>query len=233
MEKHIIDSLDEFLGSRHLCETLETYLLSKQTSVKNVLHRGMNYPIHLIKVGNVVEEWHGSTHWSKDFQIAHNFAYDGYINEEFAGELQEELSEEIYKSYQVTEALDLFHPVIFRLKENTKGIDVHSIIEPIQELEKWKKEQEVTFIGVDFVIESFEYVDGEKPYYLIDVKELTADKCTWCKGSGIDSEGILLGNPYACTECRGTGFEHGEEGKKLYFKEMDRVEQRLIAQGLL
>lgn len=171
MDKYLIKELDEFLGSRFLSCELEKFLISKRGTVDTVLYRGMNFPIHLIKKGNRLEEWHGSTHWSKDFQIAHNFAYDGYINDDYAEELQKELPEMIYKKYNVENAIGLFHPVIFRLKDNHYGIDVHSIIQSIPALEIWKNEKEVTFIGTNFTIESFEYVNSDEPYYLIDVKE--------------------------------------------------------------
>lgn len=63
--------------------------------------------------------------------------------------------------------------------------------------------------------------------------EITAEKCKWCEGSGIDAEGVHLGNPYPCTDCKGTGFEHGEKGRNLYYKQMDESEKELIEKGLL
>jgi hypothetical protein len=231
MEQKLIKSLDDFLGGRYLPPTLESFLKSLRNPFTSTLYRGMNYPIHLIKAGNVLEEWHGSTHWSKDFQIAHNFAYDGYINEEYADDFQS--CTELLEKYQVTQSEDLFKPVIFRLQKSTQAIDVHSLIQNVQELKTWHKEQEVVFIGVEFEIKSVEYMEGEEPYYLINVEEvdthkITATKCKWCKGSGVDTEGISMGNPYPCTECKGTGFEHGEEGKRLYYKEMDEAEKKLM-----
>lgn len=170
MEQTMIKTFDEFLGGRYLPPHLSRYLLSQKKPLNQVLHRGMYYPIHLIKEGEIVEEWNGSTHWSKEFQIAHGFAFDGYLNDDYLEEL--ESCQDIMEAHQVTSAEDLFHPVIFRLKENTQAIDISSIIAGVKELETWVKEQEVNFIGVDFVIQSYEMVEGEKPYYLIDVREL-------------------------------------------------------------
>lgn len=65
------------------------------------------------------------------------------------------------------------------------------------------------------------------------MKEITPNECKWCHGSGIDAEGVQLGNPYPCTECRGTGFEDGEEGKTLFFKQMNELEKELIEKDLL
>lgn len=60
----------------------------------------------------------------------------------------------------------------------------------------------------------------------IDI-EITAEKCEWCEGSGIDSEGLALGNPYACVDCRGTGFLHYEAGKELYKRLQNEEEDGL------
>lgn len=60
------------------------------------------------------------------------------------------------------------------------------------------------------------------------MSEITADKCEWCDGSGVDSEGIQLGNPYPCIDCEGTGFKQKEKGKSLYYKQMDEEEKRLF-----
>lgn len=170
MEQTLIQDLEAFLGGRYLPAHLKRYLLSLSKPLDKVLHRGMNYPIHLIKEGEIVEEWHGSTHWSKEFQIAHNFAFDGYLNEDYLDELQS--CQNILEEHQVSSAEDLFYPVVFRLKENSQAIDISSLIEGVKALNAWEQEQEVNFIGVDFVIKSYELIEGEKPYYLIDVKEL-------------------------------------------------------------
>lgn len=170
MEDTLVKDLEAFLGGRFLPAHLRKYLLSLKKPLDKVLHRGMNYPIHLIKEGEVLDEWHGSTHWSKEFQVAHDFAFDGYLNDDYLDEL--ESRPDIMEAHQVTNVEDLFRPVIFRLKENTQAIDISGLIEGVEELNTWTKEQEVNFIGVDFVIESYKLIEGEKPYYLIDVKEL-------------------------------------------------------------
>ena len=61
--------------------------------------------------------------------------------------------------------------------------------------------------------------------------KVTSEFCDYCKGSGVDQEGINMGNPYACTECKGTGFKYENEGKKQYFKEMDEEEKRREEEG--
>lgn len=53
------------------------------------------------------------------------------------------------------------------------------------------------------------------------MSEATSEFCKWCDGSGVDQEGIALSNPYPCIDCKGSGFEHGEQGKIQYYKELD------------
>jgi len=162
--------LDEFLGSRTLSNDLEQFLCSLKKPYLKPLYRGMNFPIHVLKIGEIVEEWHGSSHWSKEFQVALNFAYDGYLNEEYIEELQED--EALLEEYEVEEAMDLFKEVVFRLSESTQAIDVDTLVNE-WELSRWKHEKEVTFIGTEFEITAIKYIeDKEKPYYLVDVKEL-------------------------------------------------------------
>lgn len=53
--------------------------------------------------------------------------------------------------------------------------------------------------------------------------EITSEECEWCKGSGVDSEGAALGNPYACIDCQGTGFKYGKLGRRKYIDEQDEL----------
>lgn len=45
---------------------------------------------------------------------------------------------------------------------------------------------------------------------------ITTEKCKWCEGSGIDSDGVAMGNPYPCSDCEGTGFKHKQAGRTLF-----------------
>lgn len=58
--------------------------------------------------------------------------------------------------------------------------------------------------------------------------KVTSEECEWCEGSGVDIEGESMGSPYACVDCKGTGFKHGEEGRVLYNKQMDIKEKELL-----
>lgn len=163
------DKVDEFLGSRMLDSELEKYLLTLRGGVGCTLYRGMNFPIHLIKEGQILEEWHCSSHWSKKLKVAHNFAYDGYLNEEHAEELGEDAA--LLKEYGVAHGCDLFKQTIFKLANNTQGIDTHKLTVEYG-LSTWAKEEEVTFIGTDFLMKSVSYVNGAEPYYLVEVEEI-------------------------------------------------------------
>lgn len=51
---------------------------------------------------------------------------------------------------------------------------------------------------------------------------ITSEQCSWCDGSGVDSEGVENGSYYGCVDCRGTGFVHYEEGRDKYNEELNR-----------
>lgn len=169
------DKLNEFLGSRELNSQLEKHLLSLREPLSCVLHRGMSFPVHLLKIGGVLDEWHGSSHWSKDFEVALGFATDGYVNSDYLDDLIEEIEhdKDLLSKYNAESASDLFKEVVFRLTTNTEAIDVHKLALELN-LTEWLNEQEVTFIGTDFIITELQYIDivGETPYYLVDVEEI-------------------------------------------------------------
>lgn len=169
----IRDNLNEFLGSRELSSQLKKHLLSLREPLACVLHRGMSFPVHLLKIGGILEEWHGSSHWSKDFEVALGFANDGFVNSDYLDDLVESLEEDkdLLRKYNAVEAFDLFKKVVFRLTTNTEAIDVHKLVVDFN-LADWLHEQEVTFIGTNFIMTNIAYVeDGTTPYYLVDVKE--------------------------------------------------------------
>ncbi|MEJ1517637.1 hypothetical protein R3O67_30950 [Bacillus cereus] len=171
IEKDILKrELDEFLGSRTLTPELEEFLNSLKAPLDCILYRGMNFPMHLLKKGGKLEEWHGSSHWSKEFDVAQNFAYDGYINEDYVNELGE--NKTLLHDYKVNDACELFTEVVFRLKENKQAINVDKLVIEWG-LANWAHEKEVTFIGTDFLITNVIHIkDEEKPYFLVDVEEI-------------------------------------------------------------
>lgn len=164
MDKHLVQELDYFLGARHLTNRLRTFLKSLESERHQPLYRGMMFPKFLLKEGAVLEEWHGSSHWSKDITVSIGFAHDGYINDDYEDELMEQ--------YGFASSDEIFVPVVFKLSSSTKGIDVHALLQEHDELPHWHKEQEVSFIGQDFVMGEILYVEHEEyPYYSVDVVE--------------------------------------------------------------
>lgn len=164
MEINWIQPIDDFLGARLLTNPLRSHLKQFESERHQPLYRGMSFPKPLLKEGEILEEWHGSSHWSKDMAVSFGFAYDGYINEDYYDEMMDE--------YGFENPDDFFVPVIFRLQTSSKGIDIHTMIQEVEPLSNWHKEQEVCFIGHDFVMKEILYVtDDKKPYYLVDVIE--------------------------------------------------------------
>ncbi|AJD93648.1 hypothetical protein JMA_43310 (plasmid) [Jeotgalibacillus malaysiensis] len=164
MDKHVVQELDYFLGARILSHGLKDFLKLLESERHQPLYRGMQFPKMFLKEGAILEEWHGASHWSKDISVSIGFAHDGYINDDYADELMEEYG---FESFD-----DIFVPVVFKLSSSTKGIDVHALLQEHDELPHWHKEQEVSFIGQDFVMGEILYVEHEEyPYYAVDVVE--------------------------------------------------------------
>lgn len=170
LNKEFKDQLDYFLGSRSLNPKFEEALVSLREPIKGVLYRGMNFPLYLLEEGAILEEWHGSTHWSKSFEVALGFARDGFLNEDYIEELNEDV--DLLDRYGVENSVDLFQEVVFRLKRSTKGVDVHNLVIKLG-LTNWIREEEVTFFGTEFVIKRVLLVnDLKKPYFIVDVEEV-------------------------------------------------------------
>jgi len=164
MDKQWIETMESFLGSRYLPIEFEHRLKKFESKLHCTIYRGLQFPKHLLTLGNKLEEWDGSSHWSKNLEVAKGFAFDNYINMDYCMELNEELN--------ITNSEDLFVPVIFQLQSPNQGIDIESLIHPFSELEHWRKEEEVCFIGVDFIMNHILEIEGEQPYFLVQVSEI-------------------------------------------------------------
>lgn len=174
LNKEFKNQLDHFLGSRSLHPKLEETLVSLRAPIKGVLYRGMSFPLHLLEEGAILEEWNSSTHWSKSFDVALGFARDGFLNEDYIKELNED--DNLLNRYGVNRSVDLFKDVVFRLKGSTKGVDVHNLAIKL-DLTNWVREEEVTFIGTEFVIKRVLLVnDLERSYFIVDVEEVNTFK---------------------------------------------------------
>lgn len=158
-EEEVLD----FAGGRFFTPAISDYFDKNMKTLEGEFFRGMMFPIHKIKQGEILEEWHECGHWSLDIEQAAKFAYDGYINEEYYGELCDEIGKENVN----------FVPVIFKTNKIT-GVELYKLLEQYEseDIRKFIKEKEITTIGFDCVIQSFEKVNtsyGE--VYLIYVIE--------------------------------------------------------------
>ena len=60
------------------------------------------------------------------------------------------------------------------------------------------------------------------------LEKVSLEECKWCEGTGIDSEGASLRNPYNCIDCRGTRFKEGEKAEKYYAYLMNSDERMWV-----
>lgn len=153
------EELLEFLGSRLLTQDLKKEFKSREKELQGTFYRGMPFPKHLLKIGAVIEEWHGSSHFSISEKIAQNFAIlkiNGYINDDYYEELQEQLQ---------VEEVDFVQLIL--VANNLVGVEMYKLLEEVGESEKFLEEEEITTFDKDFIITNIEekIVDGEKLYY--------------------------------------------------------------------
>lgn len=169
-KKEVEDILERFIGGRCILDDTEEYLKDKFEKIDEIIYRGMPFPKYLIKKGYILEEWHGSSHWSLDFNVARNiFSNDKFnISEDYA----EELSEELNITYE--EAENLFVPIVLKLNGVSSGIRTYELVKDLDLVSRFYKEKEITTIGINTIIENIELKSDEKgEYYLIEVKELS------------------------------------------------------------
>lgn len=145
---------ERFLGCRDLSSDLEKFMKEREQSLEGKFFRGLPFPTHLLKVGAVIEEWHGSTHWTLDEKVAQGFAND-YMNECYYEELQEELGVE-----------DVDYEYLVLVTEKLQGVESYKLLKELN-INGYEREQEITVLGKDFVIESIEVknIDGVDYYY--------------------------------------------------------------------
>lgn len=164
MEMQLVQQFEDFLGARVLNNGFKRYLKQHETPFPGTLYRGMLFPKPFLKAGETLHEWHGSSHWSKQKTVSLSFARDGYINEDYCDELSNE--------HGIDEPESVFVPVLFCLNQSERAIDVHSMIQDVNALAHWHKEQEVSFIGLDFMMKQIHLIeDDEGDYYLVEVVE--------------------------------------------------------------
>lgn len=140
------EEISYFLGSRCLTDSLKERLICFEKNIDKTLYRGLPFPKQLLKVGNVIEEWYGSSHWSPDKSVAIDFSND-YINEDYVEELQEELGE----------CIDMIPIVLW--SDNIIGIETYKIMQQLNGNE-FINEKEITVIGYDFEIISIDLKDN-------------------------------------------------------------------------
>ena len=153
------EELLEFLGSRLMTKELKEEFKSREKELQGTFYRGMPFPKHLLKVGAVIEEWHGSSHFSISEEIAQNFAIlkiNGYINDDYYEELQEQLQ---------VEEVDFIQLVL--IANNLIGVEMYKLLEEVGESEKFLHEKEITTFDKDFIITNIEErkVNDEVLYY--------------------------------------------------------------------
>jgi len=136
-----------YAGSRDMSDEVRTYLKEREEEWTGTFFRGMMFPKHLIKKGTVIEEWHGSSHWSRDKNIALMFALaskEGYVNEDYEDALEEELGVGNYEFVQMVMTIS-----------KLKGVALDKTLEELG-ADDFSHEKEITTLGVDFIIADVE-----------------------------------------------------------------------------
>ncbi|MNL91052.1 hypothetical protein D3C81_07800 [compost metagenome] len=141
------DMLTQFVGSRYLDDNLEAFFAKYKKELRGTFYRGLPFPLHLLKEGAVIEEWHGSTHWTLDKEKAIGFSKD-YINEEYEAELIAALGEDKVK----------FVNLVLYTKE-LEGVELYKLL-VLQNIIDFIAEKEITVVGKNFEIVSIKVEDA-------------------------------------------------------------------------
>lgn len=147
------EELSYFLVSRCLSGSLKNRLKDLERDIDKIIYRGLPFPRQLLRVGCIVEEWFGSSHWTPDINVAIDFSLD-YINEDYIEELQEELGGEI----------DVIQMVLW--SKDIKGVEVYKIMESLNK-DDFAEEKEITVIGYNFVVKN---IEKNNDIYFVEVK---------------------------------------------------------------
>jgi len=113
-----------------------------------LIYRGMLFPIEWAYIGNIVEEWSGSTHWTTKEEIAKKFSdnmdADDFIEEYGAGK----------GMCSLHESLKLFNKTIFCLDNAENVLPLGEYLKQVGVTDiNILEEDEVSIIGYDFVID--------------------------------------------------------------------------------
>lgn len=126
------------------------------------IYRGLYLPKEWLTPGHIIEEWTGSTHWSKSESVAKRFS-TSTEGEDFMLEYGEERG-----LNSISEILPLFEPVILVLDEPVRSLDLGVYLDVLAQngydtgscfLNGENDEQEVSVIGYDFSVDHVEYKD--------------------------------------------------------------------------
>lgn len=140
------DMLLQFVGSRYLDDNLEAFFAKYKKELRGTFYRGLPFPLHLLKEGAVIEEWHGSTHWTLDKEKAKGFSKD-YINEDYEADLIAELGED-----------NVTFVNLILITDYLEGVELYKLL-AIHEIGRFRNEKEITAIGKNFEIVSIKVED--------------------------------------------------------------------------
>lgn len=147
------EEISYFLGSRCLTDSLKERLVCFEINIDKTLYRGLPFPKQLLKIGSVIEEWYGSSHWTPDKAVAIDFSCD-YINEDYIEELQEELGQEV----------DVIQMVLW--SKDIKGVEVYKLMQSLNK-DDFVNEKEITVIGYNFIVKDIELKNN---IYFVEVE---------------------------------------------------------------
>ena len=138
-------------------------LSSLYTKSCGPIYRGLYLPKEWLTPGHIIEEWTGSTHWSKSEHVAKRFS-TSTEGEDFMREYGEDRG-----LNSISEILPLFEPVILVLDEPVRSLDLGVYLDVLAQngydtgscfLNGENDEQEVSVIGYDFSVDHVDRKDG-------------------------------------------------------------------------
>ena len=148
-------NLEAFVSSGALRPELKGYFVDNLKDIEGTVYRGLPFPLHLLRVGGVIEDWNGCDHWTLDITTAKSFS-ESYADEDYAWGLIRKHGEANVEFVKTILTCD-----------NIRGVELYKLLQE-NSIQGLDAELEITTIDSRYTIIAVTENDG---YYFVKVRQ--------------------------------------------------------------